>query len=270
MNKAGNLFVDSDSIHSILYRTLCSLLDCVSTFGGIVFDSSLIQLSGVSKIFRTEMRNFAALQDIDLEILAGEFVAIVGRSGSGKSTLLNILTGIDSPTKGEVKVNGASIHSMKQDEIAKWRGKNVGIVFQFFQLLPTLTIIENVMLPMDFSNSFVGRRNQRAYDLLEQCGISDHANKLPAALSGGEQQRAAIARAIANDPPIVVADEPTGNLDSKTAGSILELFQQLSAAGKTIVIVTHEREIEQAATRIFHLEDGRLLNGALSHANPLE
>jgi putative ABC transport system ATP-binding protein len=235
-----------------------------------VFDSKLIQLSGVSKIFQSETKNFAALQDIDLQVSAGEFVVIVGRSGSGKSTLLNILTGIDSPTTGEVKVNGNLIHSMKQDQIAKWRGKNVGIVFQFFQLLPTLSIIENVMLPMDFSNSFSGQRNQRAHDLLNQFGISEQANKLPAALSGGEQQRAAMARALANDPPIIVADEPTGNLDSKTASSILQLFRQLSAAGKTIVIVTHEREIEQTAARVVRLEDGRLLQGAMSHENSME
>jgi putative ABC transport system ATP-binding protein len=189
-------------------------------------------------------------------------IAVTGKSGSGKSTLLNILTGIDRPSSGRVSVAGVSIASLPEGPLAAWRGRNIWIVFQFFQLLPTLTILENVILPMDFCNSLPRReRRERALSLLQRTGIPDQANKFPMALSGGEQQRAAIARALANDPPILVADEPTGNLDSRTAYSIFELFAELVGAGKTAVVVTHEKEFATYFQRSVTLSDGRILNG---------
>src|SRR5512140_2539761 len=177
----------------------------------------LIDLHGVQKSYRTAVGDYPALKNIDLHIQAGEFVSVIGKSGSGKTTLINMITGIDSPTAGEVWVNGTAVHKLSEGQMARWRGKNLGIVFQFFQLLPIISVIENVMLPMDFCNSYpIRRRAERAMHLLDLVGLADHALKLPTALSGGQQQRVAIARALANDPPIVIADEPTGNLDSKT------------------------------------------------------
>lgn len=221
----------------------------------------MIELRNVAKMYG----NFRALQDIHLKVNAGEFVAIVGKSGSGKSTLLNILAGIDTPSAGEVMIDDIPVHRMTQDEVALWRGKNVGVVFQFFQLLPVLTVIENVMLPMDFCGVYPSReRRARAGELLERLGIADQANKLPALLSGGQQQRAAMARALANDPPILVADEPTGNLDSHTAESVLQLFQNLSLKGKTIVMVTHERDITKIVNRSITLADGKIVQSAIS------
>lgn len=227
---------------------------------------NLIDLRAVTKAFEVGAGTFMALNGIDLQVGGGEFVAIVGKSGSGKSTLLNILAGIDSPTSGEVFVAGTPLHALKQNRIAIWRGRNLGVVFQFFQLLPTLTVIENVMLPMDFCNTFPARERQgRALHLLEQVGVAQHAFKLPAALSGGEQQRAAIARAQANDPQIIVADEPTGNLDSHTAEAVLDLFVDLSRGGKTIVMVTHERDISHLVTRTVTLADGRIARRPEAH-----
>ncbi len=221
----------------------------------------LIDLRGVSKTYSSAAGAFTALKDVDLKVRPGEFVAVVGKSGSGKSTLLNVLTGIDRPTRGAVQVGGAAVHTMSESQIAVWRGQNVGVVFQFFQLLPTLTVLENVLLPMDLRHTFAPReREPRARQLLERMGVADQAHKLPAALSGGQQQRAAIARALANDPPLIVADEPTGNLDSRTAAAVLELFQALAASGKTVLMVTHERDIWRLVTRTVTLADGEIVS----------
>jgi putative ABC transport system ATP-binding protein len=220
----------------------------------------MIELRSVSKIFPVANESFTALNNINLSLPAGEFVAIVGKSGSGKSTLLNIITGIDRPTRGEILVSGSPVHSLSENQLASWRGRNVGVVFQFFQLLPTLTIIENVMLPMDFCGTYPApKARARALDLLELVGIPEQAHKLPSALSGGQQQRAAIARALANDPPLIVADEPTGNLDSQTTSSVLSLLSGLSRQQKTVLIVTHERDMRQIADRIVTLSDGRII-----------
>lgn len=230
-------------------------------------NESLIDIRQVSKAYQTPSGSFTALREISLRIQKNELAAIVGKSGSGKSTLINLITGIDRPSTGEVTVAGAPIHALSENKLAMWRGRNVGIVFQFFQLLPTLTVLENVMLPMDFCNTYPARvRRDRAMTLLESVGIAQQANRLPAALSGGQQQRAAIARALANDPPLLVADEPTGNLDSQTADAVLDLFTELVASGKTVVLVTHERDVRRFATRIILLNDGRLVPEASEHA----
>lgn len=221
--------------------------------------SDFIQLKHVSKSFVSAAGRFEALKNIDLTIGRGEYVAIIGKSGSGKSTLLNMLTGIDRPSDGTVTINASAIHTFDESRLAAWRGANVGIVFQFFQLIPTLSIVENLLLAMDFVNVIAKpERKARAAALLAQVGITQHANKLPAALSGGEQQRAAIARALANDAPILVADEPTGNLDSKTAQSIQALFAELLGQGKTVIVVTHEDVSAIRYDHIFMLQDGVL------------
>lgn len=223
-------------------------------------DTPLIELRGVTKTYQTGAKTFTALDGIDLTIDQGEFTAIVGRSGSGKSTLINMITGIDEPTSGEVIVALTPVHQLNQEQLAVWRGKNVGIVFQFFQLLPTLTIAENLILPMDFCNTYpVRQRRERALHLLEKVGIMDQADKLPADLSGGQQQRAAIARALANDPPLIVADEPTGNLDVQTTDAVMQLFASLTAEGKTVVMVTHERDLAHFFTRFITLADGQIV-----------
>jgi putative ABC transport system ATP-binding protein len=219
-----------------------------------------IQVSDAVKTYPLSAGEVVAVDHLSLEIAQGEFVAVVGRSGSGKTTLLNLLAGIDRPTSGMVQAAGADLGSLSESGLAAWRGRNVGLVFQFFQLLPTLTVIENVRLPMDFARKIpVGERRDRAQHLLDRVGIGDQADKLPATLSGGQQQRAAIARALANDPPLLLADEPTGNLDSITAGAVLELFADLNAEGRTIVVVTHEREIRSTAGRQVTLQDGRVV-----------
>ena len=216
-----------------------------------------IQFKQVSKWFESAAGRFEALRNIDLTIGKGEYVAIVGKSGSGKSTLLNMLTGIDHPSQGTVSINSSEIHTLDESRLAAWRGANIGIVFQFFQLIPTLSISENLLLAMDFVNVIPKQeRKQRAAALLAQVDISQHATKLPAALSGGQQQRAAIARALANDPPILVADEPTGNLDSKTAESIQSLFMELAGKGKTVIVVTHDNVSDSNYDHIFVLDDG--------------
>jgi putative ABC transport system ATP-binding protein len=225
----------------------------------------MIRLQGLSKIYHTPAGEFTALRNIDLQISGGEFVAIVGKSGSGKSTLLNLVGGIDTPTSGVVEIGGAAIQSLDQNRLAVWRGRNVGFVFQFFQLLPTLTIAENVMLPMDFCRTYpVRERRKRALDLLDRVGVARQADKLPSALSGGEQQRAAIARALANDPPIILADEPTGNLDSATAAAVLDLFRTMASSGTTVVIATHERDITRLVDRKVEVADGSLAVSAAS------
>lgn len=224
---------------------------------------TLISMNHVFKNYVTPSGSFAALKDIDLEVQQGEFVAVVGRSGSGKSTLINVLTGIDSPTSGEIHVASTAVHTLGEEELAIWRGKNVGVIFQFFQLLPTLTVAENVMLPMDFCNTCPpAERRPKAMALLEKMGIAEQADKLPADLSGGQQQRAAIARALANDPPLLVADEPTGNLDSRTSEGVVRFFSTLVREGKTVVMVTHERDLTRYFTRTIMLEDGAIVGEA--------
>ena len=200
---------------------------------------------------------FPALRGISLRIAAGDYVAVLGKSGSGKSTLLNLIAGLDRPTSGGVQVAGADLTRLGENQLARWRGRNLGVVFQFFQLLPTLTIAENVMLAMDFVGKIpAADRRLRADELLELVGLADQSAKLPSTLSGGQQQRAAIARALANDPPIILADEPTGNLDTETAADIDTLFHRLKTEGKTLLIVTHDASLARGAHRIIRLKDG--------------
>jgi putative ABC transport system ATP-binding protein len=225
--------------------------------------AAVIEFRRVSKTYDTPAGPFRALQDVDISIAPGELAAIIGKSGSGKSTLLNLIGAIDRATTGEVTVAGRSIHQASERALAAWRGATVGVVFQFFQLLPTLTVVENVMLPMDFLGTRPTKtRRPRALELLDRVGLADQANKLPATLSGGQQQRVAIARALANDPKVVTADEPTGNLDSETAGAVLELFRALAAEGRTVVVATHERDISRLATRMVSLSDGRIVGAS--------
>jgi putative ABC transport system ATP-binding protein len=221
--------------------------------------TQLVDLRDLTKCYDVAGGKFTALDHVDLSLPGGEFVAIVGKSGSGKSTLLNLIAGIDRPTSGDVCVGGTHVQELDESRLAAWRGRNVGVVFQFFQLLPTLTVVENVMLPMDFCRVLPPKQaRRRALDLLEQVGIADQAGKLPSELSGGQQQRAAIARALANEPPLVVADEPTGNLDSQTADAVLELLSALTQSGKTVLMVTHERDMTRFADRIITLADGKV------------
>ncbi len=219
--------------------------------------SVLIELRGVSKEFPSPGGAVRVLRNITLSVRQGEFLAIVGKSGSGKSTLLNMLAGIDRPSSGEVLAVETAVHRLPEGALALWRGRTIGVVFQFFQLLPTLTVAENVMLPMDFAAAYpASERRPRALALLDRVGIADQADKLPLSLSGGQQQRAAIARALANDPPLIIADEPTGNLDARTAAEVIRLFSNLADAGKTIVVVTHERDVSAFADRTVELADG--------------
>ncbi len=221
----------------------------------------LICLRQVFKTYASAAGEFTALKNIDLHVEAGEFLAVVGKSGSGKSTLINVITGIDRPTSGQVLVGGTAVHTLSEGQMAAWRGRTVGIVFQFFQLLPMLTVAENVMLPMDFCQMYApGERYARAMCLLNQVDMADHAHKLPLALSGGQQQSVAIARALANDPPLLAADEPTGNLDSRTAESVLRLFENLVDSGKTILMVTHDDDLAQRAKRTIVLADGEIVD----------
>jgi putative ABC transport system ATP-binding protein len=233
----------------------------------------LIRLRGVQKSYFTAAGEFPALKGIDLNIYSGEFVSIVGKSGSGKTTLINMIAGIDRPTAGEVWMGDTPVHKLSEGQMAVWRGYNLGIVFQFFQLLPTLTVLENVLLPMDFCHRQTSReRVARAMYLLELVEIADQAHKLPSQISGGQQQRAAIARALANDPPVIVGDEPTGNLDSKTAGAVFELFERLVAQGKTFIIVTHDPSLARRAQeggkghRSVIITDGEVYNGQVARA----
>ncbi len=224
-------------------------------------ETSLIDLRNVVKAYDTAAGEFLALSGVDMTVSPGSFVSVVGKSGSGKSTLTNMITGIDRPSSGEVWIAGTPVHTLNEGQIAKWRGRNIGVVFQFFQLLPTLTIVENVMLPMSFCNMYArNERRQRALDLLARVEMADQADKLPTAISGGQQQRVAIARALANDPPIIVADEPTGNLDSKTADSVFHLFEELVDKGKTILMVTHDDDLAERATRTVTIADGQILS----------
>lgn len=222
--------------------------------------NDFIELRNVSKQFRlAPERIFTALDDISLKLRAHQLIAVLGKSGSGKSTLLNLLGGLDKPSRGEIFVAGEPIHNLSESELAAWRGRKVGVVFQFFQLLPTLSVLENIQIAMDFVGIVPKReREEKARNLLELVRIADQADKLPAALSGGQQQRAAIARALANDPPLILADEPTGNLDSKTTDSVLALFDDLVKREKTLVVVTHDEEIASRASTIIRVADGKI------------
>ena len=221
--------------------------------------SNIIQLKNVYKAYTLGQLKQPVLHDICLTITAGEFVAIVGPSGNGKSTLLNLLTGIDRPCKGEVIVSGSALHRLGEEKLSVWRGSNVGIVFQFFQLLPSLNLLQNILLPMDFVNKLPKReRLERARYLLNLVGLDAQAKQLPGQVSGGQQQRAAIARALANDPALIVADEPTGNLDIATADAVFALFETLQKQGKTLVMVTHNEELAQSASRRIAIHAGRI------------
>jgi ABC-type lipoprotein export system ATPase subunit len=233
------------------------------------YDEYLIQMQNVVKSFETEAGEFLALKNIKLAIGNGEFVGVIGKSGSGKSTLVNMISGIDRPTNGEVYVGGSPIHTYNEGQMARWRGRNLGIVFQFFQLLPILTVLENVMLPMDFCNMYSpAKRRKRAYEVLDLVSVAEHGHKLPSQLSGGEQQRVAIARALANDPPIILADEPTGNLDSKTSERVFTLFEALVSGGKTIVMVTHDSDQAKRVQRTIVIADGEIIEEYLARTFP--
>ena len=223
--------------------------------------ADIIRLDGATKSFGGRGGQlFPALRGVSLRVASGDFIAVLGKSGSGKSTLLNLIAGIDRPTSGEIQAAGADLNRLGENKMALWRGRNIGVVFQFFQLLPTLTVAENVLLAMDFVAKIpASNRRARARELLALVGLSDQAAKLPSALSGGQQQRAAIARALANDPPIVLADEPTGNLDSETAGAVAELFHGLIAQRKTLLIVTHDDKLASRAHRVIQLKDGLIV-----------
>ncbi len=232
-------------------------------------NTALIDLRQVVKVYKTAAGGYTALKNIDVEIQRGEFVGIIGKSGSGKSTLINMITGIDRPTSGAVLVGDTAVQQLNENQIARWRGRNLGIVFQFFQLLPNLSVIDNVMMPMDFCHTFPLReRRQRALKLLDMVEMADQADKLPSALSGGQQQRVAIARALANDPPVLIADEPTGNLDSKMADAMFKLFEILVAQGKTVVMVTHDSALARRVSRTVIIADGEVVNEYVARALP--
>jgi len=232
--------------------------------------SGIIQMQEVVKTFTTSAGDFTALRGVDLNLQEGDFAAVIGKSGSGKSTLLNMLTGIDHPTSGQILVNGIDIHALSESKRSLWRGRNLGIVFQFFQLLPMLNLLENVMLPMDYVGMYdIDQRPKKAMELLTMVGLGDQAQQLPLAVSRGQQQSAAIARALANDAPILVADEPTGNLDSRSASKIIDLFEKLSGQGKTIVMVTHDPSMTKRTSRTVFISDGELVNETIAQALPL-
>lgn len=219
----------------------------------------LVNVRDVVKSFPVGGQQVTILKGICLEVTNGEFVSIVGPSGNGKSTLLNMITGIDRPSAGEVIVTGKQVHKMSENQLAAWRGQHVGIIFQFFQMLPALSLLQNVILPMDFAKKYpVRERKERAMQLLETVGLEDQAHKLPSMVSGGQQQRAAIARALANDPDLIIADEPTGNLDTRTAQDVFDMFTRLVEAGKTMIMVTHDKELARRVPRVVEIIDGRI------------
>jgi putative ABC transport system ATP-binding protein len=223
-------------------------------------NESVIELENVTKKYTLGEKSFWALQGVNLQISKGECIAIVGKSGSGKSTLLNLLGGIDTPTEGRIMINGKEISRMGEKQLSRFRGENIGFVFQFFQLMPTLTVLENVIMPMDFTSRIpAAQRRDRAISLLAKVGMESHCHKYPSALSGGEQQRVAIARALANDPDIVFADEPTGNLDSNTSNDIFELLHSLTLDGKNVIMVTHNSELADRCERTIKISDGKIL-----------
>jgi putative ABC transport system ATP-binding protein len=219
----------------------------------------LVDLREVVKTYRSTAGTFTALKGVDLQVESGAFVSIIGKSGSGKSTLINIITGIDRPTSGEVIVDSTAVHALSEEQIAIWRGRSVGVIFQFFQLLPTLTAVENILLAMDYGGHYSRtERPGQAMHLLELVGMAEHAHHLPGTLSGGGQQCVAIARALANNPVLLTADEPTGNLDSKSTEMVFRLFENLADSGKTILMVTHDNELAERAHRTIRLVDGRI------------
>jgi putative ABC transport system ATP-binding protein len=228
-----------------------------SEYPGARMDN-LIRLDNVSKEYISGRRTIHALRNVSLTIGRGEWVTLLGPSGCGKSTLLNLLTGIDRPTSGEVIIDGDIISERTEEQLAQWRGRTVGIIFQFFQLMPTLTAMENVILPMDLAGR--GRNRKLAAELLDRVGLGHLGSHLPSELSGGEQQRVAIARALANDPPIILGDEPTGNLDSETGRRVLQLFDELWQQGKTIIMVTHDRSNADCGSRVVELRDGQIVS----------
>ncbi|HMU93661.1 MAG TPA: ABC transporter ATP-binding protein [Anaerolineales bacterium] len=223
-------------------------------------DKPLIELRSVVKVYESLAGSVTALNGIDLQVFQGEFLVVTGKSGSGKTTLVNMLTGLDRSTSGEIWVNGEPLHKFGPEKAARLRGRTMGVIFQTFELLPTLTVLQNVMLPMDFARRYSRwEQRKRAYHLLEQVGIADHARKLPTALSGGQQQRLAIARAMANDPAILVADEPTGSLDSTTANAVVDIFAGLVQEGGTVFLVTHDKDIAKFGSRVITLSDGEIV-----------
>jgi len=219
----------------------------------------IVEIKNVVKKFPVGSTEVTILKGVSFTVQTGEFVSIVGPSGNGKSTLLNMITGIDRPTSGEIIVTGKPVHQMNEDKLAAWRGENVGIIFQFFQMLPALSLLQNVILPMDLAGKYSPKeRRDRAMHLLDIVGMTEHAHKLPSAVSGGQQQRAAIARALANDPPLIVGDEPTGNLDSRTSQDVFELFSNIVAQGKTMLMVTHDKELARRVPRVVEILDGKI------------
>ena len=221
----------------------------------------VVDLHQVVKTYKGTAGTFTALKGIDLRVEPGAFVSIIGKSGSGKSTLINVITGIDRPTSGEVIVDNVRIHTLNEEQIAVWRGRSIGVIFQFFQLLPTLTSVENILLAMDYGGQYSpAKRPERAMHLLELVGMADQAHRLPNSLSGGQQQCVAIARALANDPVLLTADEPTGNLDSKSAEMVFHLFESLARVGKTILMVTHDNDLATRAQRTIRLADGQIVD----------
>jgi putative ABC transport system ATP-binding protein len=225
----------------------------------MISEQPIVEIREVVKSFPVGGTTITILKGVSFKVKAGEFVSIVGPSGNGKSTLLNMITGIDRPTSGEIIVTGRQVHKMSEDSLAAWRGENVGIIFQFFQMLPALSILQNVVLPMDLAGKYTAReRRARARHLLEIVGMADQADKLPAMVSGGQQQRAAIARALANDPPLLIADEPTGNLDSRTSHDVFDLFTNVVSQGKTMLMVTHDKELARRVPRVVEILDGKI------------
>ncbi len=226
--------------------------------------ASLIRLSAVCKDYPTPAGPFRALDDISLDIYPGEFVAVAGKSGAGKTTLINMITGVDHATAGEVVVDGQNLSGMNETQLSLWRGRSLGVIYQAFHLLPGLSLLDNVLLPMDFCHIYRGRQSrERAMHLLRQVGLEDHARKLPGEVSGGQQQRVAIARALANDPNLIVADEPTGRLDSVTAEAVFEIFEDLVRQGKTILMVTHDHSLAGRVSRTLQIVDGRMVQNGI-------
>jgi putative ABC transport system ATP-binding protein len=224
-------------------------------------EQALIRLRQVTKAYQTAAGDFPALKGIDLEIYPGELVGVLGKSGAGKTTLVNLISGVDHLSSGEVWVGDVAVHQLNENQAAKWRSRNLGVVYQSFQLMPTLSLMDNILLPLDFSGQYRGKRSAKwAMELLRQVELEDHAGKLPSAISGGQQQRVAIARALANDPPIIVADEPTGRLDSVTAETIFEIFESLAHQGRTIIMVTHDASFARRFTRLVWLADGQVVS----------